>query len=245
MNIPLPVALFGKADPDQEAKQLLACFPLVGATVGIVMYTIAWVVTFFFPVSAAAAVIGSIMLALISESISIGGNISTLTSFIRARQNKLFGTAIVSSMEQGYSQSNATDLMFFLSLYLLKLFCIGLLIYHARTSWLIIVFTMSYLIRSQMATWNDLRTSQPLIEAEDEIDSVRAPWTLAIVIIVIAGMSYLPAVLIITIIAYFIIKYFKKITDRELGGVNGLIIGTAGAAAELIFLIAGIAMLRQ
>ncbi len=244
LNIPLPVALFGKADPDQEDKQLLACFPLVGALVGIIMYTIAWAVAFFFPVSSAAAVLGAIILSLISESISTGGNISTLTSFICARQNKLTGADMVYSLEQGNAHSNATDLMFFLSLYLLKLFCIGLLIYHARTSWLIIVFTMSYLIRSQMATWNNLRTSQPLIEAEDEIDSVRAPWTLAIVIIVIAGISYLPAVLIITIIAYFIIKYFKKITDKELGGVNGLIIGTAGTAAELIFLIAGIAMLR-
>ena len=245
MNIPLPSIMLNTADSEPEENRLLACFPLVGAAVGIIMYIIAWLVSFFFPVSAAAAVIGAIILSLITESIASGGNISTLTAFIRARQNKLQDQELLSSFDHGYSHNNTTDLMFFLSLYLLKVFCIGLLIYHGRTSWLIIVFTMSYLIRSQMATWEDLRTSQPMIEVYDENLAVHMPWTFAVIISAIVGISYLPAVIIISIIAYLLIKYFKRVTENELGGVNGSIIGTAAAAAELVFLIAGIAMLRN
>jgi len=245
LNVPLPAALLDTADAEQEEKYLLACFPLVGAVVGIVMYTIAWLVMFLFPVSAAAAVVGSITIALITEYISIGGNISTLSSFICARKNKFSGQEMLSAIENESPHRNTIDLIFFLSLYLLKLFCIGLLIYHERTSWFIIVFTMSYLIRSQMATWDDLRTSQPLIEIEDKNASIKAPWFFASFIILIAGISYLPAVIIIIIATYLIIKYLEKIVDNELGGVTGSIIGTAGTAAELFFLLAGIAMLLR
>lgn len=245
LNIPLPSVLMNTADSEQEENQLPACFPVVGAIVGIMMYVIAWLVSFFFPASASAAVIGAIILSLITESITCGGNISTLTAFIRAWQNKLSNQEILSFFEQEGHHDSTTDLILFLSLYLLKIFCIGLFIYHERTSWLIVVFTMSYLIRSQMATWKDLRTSQPMIEADDEILAIKLPWGVAILISLIVGISYLPAVLIILFIAYLLIKYFRKITEDEFGGVNGLIIGTAGTVAELIFLVAGIAMLRN
>lgn len=243
LNVPLPIARLVPADTDGEERQLLACFPLVGAAIGIVMYTIAWLAMFFFPVPAAAAVVGAIIIALITESVSTGGNISTLTALVRARQNKSSVEEILLAVEKGYSQQNATDLMFFISFYLLKMFCIGLLIYFERASWLIIVFTMSYLIRSQMATWNDLRTSQPLIEEDNEIAAVRAPWTLGLIILFIIGLSYLPIIPISILVAYLLIKYFKKFTDREFGGVSGSIVGTAGAAAELVFLLLGIAFL--
>ena len=245
LNVPFPLSRLDTSDAEEDEKQLLTCFPLVGAVIGILMYTLAWLAAFFFPVPAAAAVVGSIIISLITESIPAAGNLSSLAAFIQARKNKVSRAQLLSETEHGYSQNNVTDLMFFLSLYLLKLFCIGLLIYFERTSWLIIVFTLAYLLRSQLATEKDLRTAQQLIEEDDEVAAVRAPWIVAVVIVLISGLSYLPAVVIILIITYLLIKYFKKIANRELGGVNGVFIGTAGAAAELVFLIAGMAMLLR
>ena len=67
-----------------------------------------------------------------------------------------------------------------------------------------------------MSTWDDLRTSQPMIEADDENPAVNLPWLLAVIISVVVGISYLPAIIIISFIAYLLIKYFKKITENEL-----------------------------
>ena len=243
LDIPLP-KFFAAEDEDEEQKELIACFPLVGAVIGLGLYCIAWVIALLLPVQTAAAVVGSVLLALLTESIASGGNISNLAAFFRAKKEKQSGLEIVKAIEDSNADNTPLNQMFFLSLYLLKVFCFALLFLYERTSWLIIVYTMSYLVRSQMASWNDLRTSQPMIEVDSENSSVKLPWIFALVIsVLVAGFSYFPAVVIIGIIAYFLLRYFKKITEKELGGVSGTIIGTAGSAAELIFLILGIAML--
>lgn len=244
LDIPLPKFIAGEADEDDEQKELIPCFPLVGGVIGLGLYCIAWVIELLLPVHTAAAVVGSVLLAMLTESIASGGNIASLAAFFRAKKDKRTGVEIVAAMENSNSDTTPLNQMFFLSLYLLKVFCFALLFLYERTSWLIIVYTMSYLVRSQMVSWKDLRTSQPLIEVESENSAVKLPWIFAIIIaVLVSGINYLPAVLIIGIIAYFLIRYFKKISDNELGGVTGAVIGTAGAASELIFLILGIAML--
>lgn len=245
LDVPLPKFITAQTDDDDEQQELIACFPLVGAVVGLGLYCIAWLINLILPVATAAAVVGSILLALITESISSGGNIASLAAFFRAKKEKNSGLEMLTAIENTENDNTPVNQMFFLSLYLLKVFCFALLFLYGRTSWLVIVYTMSYLVRSQMASWNDLRTSQPMIEAEDENSSTKIPWIIALLIaVLVAGFDYFPAVVIVGITAYLLLRYFKKISNQELGGgVTSRIIGTAGAASELIFLILGIIML--
>lgn len=246
LDIPFPQKLIHiEVDEEEDKKELFVCFPLVGAVVGLGLYFIAWVINFLMPVSTAAAVVGSILLALLTESISSGGNIASLAAFLKAKKNRQTGIELVNAVETVEHDHTPTNQIFFLSLYLLKVFCFALLFIYGRLSWLVIVYTMSYLMRSQMAYWDDLQNSQPIIEAEDENYSIKIPWVVALLIsLLVAGFDYFPAVVIVGAVAYLLLRYFKKISDRDLGGgVTGKIIGTAGVASELIFLLLGIILL--
>ena len=131
--------------------------------------------------------------------------------------------------------------MLFLSLYLLKLFCFGLLIYHAKTSWIVITFTLSYLIRSQLVTLPSSESYGALIEEEDDKYAVKMPWIVASIIALVAGSAYLASAIIILLVAFALIIGFKKYA-QQMGGVSASMIGVYGIVAELVFLFTGAAI---
>jgi len=245
VDIPLPKFLAAESDDEEDQQELLACFPVVGAVVGLGLFCIAWAISILLSTHTAAALVGSIFLALISESIASSSNIAGLAAFCRAKQEKASTVEIVDALESANSDISENQI-FFISLYLLKIFCFALIVFYERTSWLIIVYTMSYLLRSQMVTWNELRTSQALIDVENETSAIRLPWIVAMVIaLFVAGFDFFPAVIIVAIITYLLIRYFKRMVDNDFNGITGSLVGTAGAVTELILLILGIVLLAR
>lgn len=246
IDIPLP-AFFDNDDyDDSEKEELLACFPIVGFVIGMSCYIIAWIILIFSPSNLAAAIIGAIVITLLLEFVATTGTIAKLATYVTLKSEKSDPITIHTALEEGTSINNTPNPIFFLSLYLLKLFSIALLIYENQISWLIILFTMSYLVRSQMATWKDLRDSQPIIEIENPLYATKIPWIIAILIsLFVAGFAYFPAVVVIAIVAFFLLKYFDRVAKVELGGITAPIIGVAGTATEIVFLLIGIALLLR
>ena len=242
LDIPLP---FITEELDEEEDDgdsyLLLSFPLVGAVLGLLAYLVAYFLGLILVMPMAAAVIVAIVLTLGSEMAASTSNISVLTTFINAKIARRSNAELESLLSSRLSLEDPLSLMLFLSLYLLKLFCFGLLIYHAKTSWLIITFTLSYLIRSQLATMPSSDSYGALIEEDDDKFAVKMPWIVASAIVLIAGSAY-PATAIITLLITFaLIAGFKKYAIIS-GGVSGAMIGIYGIVAELVFLFTGAAI---
>ena len=189
----------------------------------------------------AAAVIVSIVLTLGTEMVAASSNLSVLTAFINAKIARKSNAELEITLSEKLTLDEPLSLMLFLSLYLLKLFCFGLLIYHAKTSWIVITFTLSYLIRSQLVTMPSSESYGALIEEEDEKYAVKMPWIVASIIVIIAGSAYLASAIIILLVAFVLIIGFKKYA-QQMGGVSASMIGVYGIVAELVFLFTGAAI---
>ncbi len=241
LDIPLPLKLETASNDEEVQENLLVAFPAVGAVLGLIAYLVAYILGLLLPIRSASAVIVSVVLALGTELAASSSSISLLTSFIRAKISNDNDIEIANSIDSNISLEKPLSLMLFLSLYLMKIFCIGLLIYHGKTSWIIVTFTLSYLIRSQLASEPLLGSSFPLVETEDERSAIKFPWIAASAIVLFVGISYIPAAIIILLIAFALIIGFRK-HSAKLGGVTAPMIGVYGVASELFFLFAGVAI---
>ncbi len=241
LNIPLPFNADEVDAEDEGDSYLLLCFPLVGAAIGMLAYLVAHILGLILIIPMAAAVIVSIVLTLGTEVVAASSNLSALTSFINAKIAKKRGSELELAMSGKLTLDEPLSLMFFLSLYLLKLFCFGLLIYHAKTSWIVITFTLSYLIRSQLVTMPSYESHGALIEEDDDKYAVKLPWIVASGIVVVAGSTYLASAILILLVAFALIIGFKKYS-QQMGGVSAAMIGVYGIVAELVFLFIGAAI---
>ena len=242
LDIPLPLTVEDiDSEEDDGDSYLLLCFPLVGAALGVLAYFVAYVLGLILIIPMAAAVIVSIVLTLATEMTAASSNISVLTSFINAKIAHKNSAELELSLNKKLTLDDPLSLMLFLSLYLLKLFCFGLLIYNAKTSWIVITFTLSYLIRSQLVTLPSYNSYGALIEEDDERYAVKMPWIVAGVIVLFAGASYLASAILILLVAFALILGFKKYA-RQMGGVSPSMIGVYGVIAELVFLFTGAAI---
>jgi len=241
LDIPLPINSEIDEGEEEGNSYLLLSFPLVGASLGMLLYLVAYILGLILVIPTAAAVIISIVLVLATEMAVSSSNLSVLTSFIKAKLEKQNNYELEDTLNSKLLLDEPLSLILFLSLYLLKLFCFGLLIYHAKTSWIVITFTLSYLVRSQLVTMPSADSYEPLIEEDDEQYAVKLPWIVASVIVVIAGSAYLATSIIILLIAFALIIGFKKYAERS-GGMSASMIGVYGITSELIFLFTGAAI---
>jgi cobalamin synthase len=240
LDIPLPLNTEIE-DDDEGDSYLLLSFPLVGASLGMLLYLVAYILGLILIIPTAAAVIISIVLVLATEMVASSSNLSVLTSFIKAKMERRNIYELEESLNSKLLLDEPLSLILFLSLYLLKLFCFGLLIYHAKTSWIVITFTLSYLVRSQLVTMPSSDSYGALIEEEDDQYAVKMPWIVASVIVIVAGHYYLATSIITLLIAFALIIGFKKYVERT-GEMSASMIGVYGVAAELIFLFTGAAI---
>ncbi|MFA6568836.1 MAG: adenosylcobinamide-GDP ribazoletransferase [Victivallales bacterium] len=246
LEIPFPnIGLWYEDEtPTGDSLRTLACFPLVGALLGYAAYCIIWILSRFQSLTSVAAV-SAILIVIGLEVMTLGKNFNALVSFFEARIQGLGELELVAAVEKEPSFcKTALGLMFFLSVFILKIACVALLVYYERTTWLIVTMAVSYAVIAKMATARDLRTSQPFFETE-EGRAEKLAWLFAGAISFIVGWSYSPAVIIVLVLAYFFSGKFKGHCEMQFGGVTGKIIGTAGAAAETLILLAGVILLAR
>ncbi|MFA6290558.1 MAG: adenosylcobinamide-GDP ribazoletransferase [Victivallales bacterium] len=244
LEIPFPnIGLWNEdEEPEGDSIRTLACFPIVGALIGYAAYCIIWILSRFQSLTAAAAV-SAILIVIGIEMMTLGKSFNALVAFFEAKIEGLRELELVAAVEKEPSFCKTPlGLMFFLSVFILKIACVSLLVYYERTSWLIVTMAVSYAVIAKMATSRDLRTSQPFFETE-EVRAEKLAWLFAGAISFIVGWSYSPAVIIVLVLAYFLSGKFKIHCENEFGGVTGKFVGMTGAAAETLVLLAGVILL--
>ncbi len=244
LEIPFPnIGLWNEdEEPKGDSIRILACFPIVGALLGYAAYCLIWILSRFQSLTSVAAV-SAILIVIGLEIVTLGKNFNALVSFFEAKMQGLAELELVAAVEKEPAFCKTPiGLMFFLSVFILKIACVALLVYYERTTWLIVTMAISYAVIAKMATSRDLRTSQPLFETE-EGRAEKLAWLFAGIISFIVGWSYSPGVLIVLILAYCLSGKFKGHCEMKFGGVTGKIVGMAGAAAETLILLAGVILL--
>jgi len=246
MEIPLPEKLIeiARNDSEHDNSCLLAVFPIVGLIVGALLITAATIINVFVPAKTASAIIGALILCVLTEIFLAGGNIFSLTAFIQAKKSGFSNFETAAVVDAASAETSQINQLYLISIYCLKVVAFALLIFYDRMTWIVIVYALSFLIRSQMAQWNDIRTSQPLIDAKKHENAVKLPWIFASAITVfIAGFNFFPAALAAVLASYFLIRFFSKILKGNRGGVSPGIIAGAGTFSELVLLMIGVILL--
>ncbi|MBN1864202.1 MAG: hypothetical protein JW808_04820 [Victivallales bacterium] len=238
VDVPLPGFLGSVSDTDRDGREIPACFPIVGAALGLVAYCCSWILFALLPARTAVAMVGSVGLVLLLEITISGGNLAVLSNIISLSGNKS------RDGEHVLGSSFSSAQMIYLSLYLLKIFSFALLLLYDRTSWLVIAYTMSYLVRSQLAISVCGGGSEALIPVRKEKYAVKLPWIIALVIsFVVAGFHFFPAVVFVAVAAYFMIFWLKKMVVDKFGTMTSELVGAGGALSEIVFLLIGVMLL--
>jgi hypothetical protein len=200
--------------------------------------------TVFIPVKSASALIGAITIGLLSEIFIAGGNTFSLTGFIQAKKAGCSNFETAAVVESAANSSGQLNQIYIISIYLLKTAGFSLLIFYDRLHWIIIIYTLSFMIRSQLALWKDIRTGEPLFDSEHKDELIKYPWVAATAIsIFVAGFSLLPAAIAALLVSYFLLRFFDKFINERTGGVTSEIIAAAGTFSELVLLLTGILLI--
>lgn len=226
---------------EEESFRTLASFPLVGAAIGYVSYCIVWLLMRFMSLSSASAV-SSILIIIGLEFISSGKNLTSLVAFLETRIQKRSGKEMLTAIEEDSSLSRSSiGLMFFVTIFLLRIICVAFLIYYGCASWVIITLILAYAVQSKIAVGRDVHTSRPLFETEEKAESLS--WLVAGTVSLIGGLFFFPAVLLALGLAYVFAVQFRTYCEQKLGGVTGKIVGLTGTVAETLLFLIGVILL--
>lgn len=242
VEIPIPVLDFrGQSDNEDDNFKMVVCFPVVGFLIGLAAYCLIWFIGRFQTPSATAAV-SSILVVLGLEILSFGKNMTALVALFEAKIDVLRGMKPTLKMEENDTPFSSTfGLTFLVSVVLMRIFCVALLVYYQRSSWLIVTLTTAYAVQASLAAGGrKLNNSAPLVKADEK--AIRLSWITALVLSFICGYNF-PAVLITYLIIFFFTGLFRNYCENNFGGLSGRLVGMAGLAAETIILLTGIIFL--
>lgn len=237
-NVAFPTDVEASGEDDLSDERFLACFPLVWAAWGFGGAVAAWMISTLLPLSLAASAVSAIIIVLAWEFISAAGNVSSLTGYLQRILERRGMRAEGSNDMLGFEVSGAT---LFISLYLLKIVCVGAVVYSGRFSWLVVAMALGGLVRARLAA--DDSSGKAVIPVEEGGAAARMSWGAAVAVVIAAGIWYLPAVSLALLAAWGITAVGGKTIRSAPAGTANTAIDALGAAADILFLLAGAALL--
>jgi len=234
-NIPTPGGL--EFDSDADPDKTVACFPLVGALIGFIAFLIASLCSLLIVSDILAAAAATIAISLGAELVSGNGEVSLLAAVINLKMKGVPLSELKEAPDTGIVFDGAVSMLIFISIYLLKLICVGLLVFHGLSSWFIAVFALGYLTRAKLALNPRTRNSRPLVEVDDPKQTLNLCWLTTAGAVLIGGLTSFPAPLLILIISYFLFMGYDYFFEKGGFDISELLVDTYGAAADLFFLL--------
>ena len=234
-RIPIPSRL--EVEAESEPEKTLACFPLVGALVGVAAYLTASLCSLLIVSDMLAAAVATLAITLGAEFVSDNGEISLLASVAGAKMKGVPVSALSEPPDSRIIFEGSVSLLIFISIYLVKLVCVGLLVFRSEPSWFIAVYALSYLLRARLAASTLTSDGRPLIETEDPESAHLWCWIAAGCAVLLGGLTSFPIPLLVLILAYFILMGYERLLEKIGVRVGELIVDIHGAAADLFFLV--------
>jgi len=221
-------------------ESILYAVPLIGLVVGIIAYVFILIMYLLFG-AILAAILCSIIIMLICEILSYGGDTNNL---VHSLTNRSFAASRKSAEEQqSLKEGNYLFIYLFIyifiAVFLLRIVCLGVIIYDHNFSWIIIIVTLSMTTQGFLA----INSSDSLINISDKKSNIIV-WIIPAVICIIFGWYVFAA----TAIAYILTLAISIQMKRHLNNSNSLFgdnIGVSGKYIEILVLIIGLIAVTQ
>jgi cobalamin synthase len=244
LDIPLPKRLeeIAESESAENGTRVLVMFPAIGAVLGIAAYLISWLLILFLH-KPAASIISGIALAVGYEFLTSWRNVSIAASYVeRKLEGASFAETIMELDDKFTTHRNAAGMIVIVSIFLIRAFCIGFLVYHGQLFWLITTMTFGFVAQAHLATMEELDSSGPIVELDDD-RFLFMPWAAAAAIAFLTGISALAPVLVAFLFTFLIAYFSAKYMNEKLGGTTGMIVGIVGYKIEILTLILGLILL--
>lgn len=243
LDIPLPPNLSKMADEDNpDPAKVLSCFTVIGIIVGIAFYLAAWLLTVLSG-RAAAAVIGSLLIAIAYEAATKGRMISTVASFAENLFSAEDKSDALLKLDDNIRKSHDIfGSIGMVSFFAVRMLSTGFIIFSGHASWIIIAMAAGFTMQAHLGRLPELDSGEPFIEAPSG-KSAYFPWAFFAACCIIFGITSLPAAVIAGLLVVLAALLAAKYIPDTVGGVNGPMIGIAGYFTETLVLLLGLVFL--
>lgn len=230
---------------DDIPENVIVYFPLVGAFIGFAAYCLSWLLERIMVSKPFTAIFSAVLITLALEILTLGKDLATLMNFIKTFAKKLDSEDSLAIIEEKEPLNcGISDLVLLFSLFLVKIISIGILIYSGYALWLVVMLSLAYLIQGLVAGAPSSVVETSILPNNEEI--TKRAWIASALVCLIAGYSFIPAVLLALIITWFFHDRFMKYWTLKYRTVTGKTVGLAGILLEYIILIIGtILLVRQ
>ncbi len=233
-----------KDEMDEVPENIIAYFPLVGAFIGFMSYCGAWLLERLMDGKVFSAMLSAVIITMALEILTLGKDLATLMNFLKTCAKNMDAEAAVAAMEEKDDlRGGISELVLLFSLFLLKMICIGILIYSGNALWLVVMLSLPYLIQGLVATAPSSVVERAILPSDKE--TAKTAWIVAAVACIVAGHAFIPAVLLALVVSWFFLDRFMRYWTARFRTVTGKTVGLAGIMLEYILLVLGTILLAK
>ncbi|HPO90324.1 MAG TPA: hypothetical protein PLJ44_04365, partial [Victivallales bacterium] len=145
--------------------------------------------------------------------------------------------------KEGSAACGISDLVLLFSLFLVKIICIGILIYTGNSLWLVVMMSLAYLIQGLVAGAPASIVESSILPANSDV--MRNAWIITFIVCLVAGIAFIPAVILAFIISWLFYDRFMKYWAKKFRIITGKTVGLVGILLEYILLVLGTILLAK
>lgn len=228
-NLPFLSHISDKDKFRYDVDVLTACYiPVVGLSIGLLTYLFSLLI-FLITGTLVATIICPFIILIFIEYLSYGKDSKNLVDLITLK----LSLHSDSNNEQLSPQNNFMYFYVFIGLFVVRLLCIGSIIYFHRFGWLNVVFILVVTIQGYLIVEEGNTNVTPSNRNDVKM------WIIATILCLIFGGVYFFSMVFALIVVILVSIKLKNIMYRK-GYLDSLYIGMVGKGAEIIILLFGL-----
>lgn len=235
-EIPIPIENFSKNIilNEEYDSRVLYFVPIIGLVLGLFAYVISWII-YQIGGEVIAAILCPFIIIIVWEFLNRGKDTENLSSLICS---KFFNESEEISVDYSAHTNRSMYFYVFIGVFVLRILCLGTLIYLQRFGWLVVIAVLTHSIQGYLAIDRENLSSEKIFISADPSAAV-IMWIVASVLCSIFSFTYFPMLIVSLVITIFIAYRLKNYLENK-GILSGTNIGISGKLIEIIVLILGL-----
>ena len=232
VQLPLNRIYYDHTETDES--HILCFIPIVGMVIGMIIYAFLYIMLLSTG-TLVAAIISPLVIIIFVEYLNYSKDTSNLVNYITSKYAYYHKEP---TEEKHHQQNKVLFYYVFFGIFLLRLLALGALIYFHRFSWIIVTFVLTFSIQGYLASKDDMHFNRHDLLLSASRHGIKI-WITALIICILFGWVYFPAILFLLVISVFVGYKTKKIMSK-CDALNGINIGIFGKIMEIVILLFGL-----